>query len=213
MRDFPVFATDTGVSSLILKEIPYKKVAFIRIGDVQPGGLEAHLEECAKFCAMAGAERVLAKGDVDLSAYPLESVIYKMTMPHAPKEPEAALWPVTEKTVSSWRDVYNRGMAAFYNHATMTARDEQEILSSGGAYFVHRRGILLGIGWVRGNELAAVVSLQSGMGQTVTETLCSAIPDDTVTLEVVSENTRAMRLYTRMGFLKTGETGRWYKIL
>ena len=37
MRDFPIFTTEYGVSSLTLKEIPYKKQAFICIRDVQPG--------------------------------------------------------------------------------------------------------------------------------------------------------------------------------
>ena len=35
MKDFPIFTTDYGVSSLVLKEIPYKKVAYIRIRDAQ----------------------------------------------------------------------------------------------------------------------------------------------------------------------------------
>ena len=46
MRDFPVFDTETGVSSLILKEVPYRKTAYIHIRDVEPGGLDAHLREC-----------------------------------------------------------------------------------------------------------------------------------------------------------------------
>ena len=45
MRDFPIFSTETGVSSLTLKEIPYKKQAYIRIQDVQPGALQEHLRE------------------------------------------------------------------------------------------------------------------------------------------------------------------------
>ena len=37
MKDFPCFATDDGVASLILKEIPYRQEAYIRFQDVQPG--------------------------------------------------------------------------------------------------------------------------------------------------------------------------------
>ena len=60
MKDLQVFTTEHGAASLILKEIPYRKLAFIHIQDVQPGGLEEHLKECVSFCRMAGAERILA---------------------------------------------------------------------------------------------------------------------------------------------------------
>lgn len=212
MQNIPVFTTDTGVSTLILKEIPYKKVAFVRVQDVQPGGLKAHLEECARFCVMAGAERILASGGEDFSGYPLYNVIWRMSMPLLPWEPEANLWPVTEETVAQWRELYNRGMKPWDNHATLTAQDEPEILASGGAYFVHREGNLLGLGWVQGKELSALVSTQPGMGETVARTLLSLISGDVVTLEVASNNLPAIRLYERMGFVKTGEVSRWYRI-
>lgn len=212
MQNIPVFTTDTGVSTLILKEIPYKKVAFIRLQDVQPQGLKAHLEECTRFCVMAGAERVLVSGDGDFSEYPLHSVVYRMSMPLIPGEPEASLWPVTDQTVSHWRTLYNQGMAGFDNHATLTSQDEPNIVASGGAYFVHREQKLLGLGWVQGNELTALISTQPGMGETVARTLFSVIPDDTVTLDVVSTNLRAIHLYKRMGFVITGEIKRWYII-
>lgn len=212
MQNIPVFTTDTGVSTLILKEIPYKKVAFVRVQDVQPGGLNAHLEECARFCLMAGAERILAGGAADFSGHPLYSVIWRMSMPLLPREPEANLWPVTAETVARWRELYNRGMKSWDNHATLTGRDEPEILASGGACFVHRDGELLGLGWVQGEELRALVSTRPGMGETVARTLFSLIPGDVVTLEVASNNLPAIRLYERMGFVKTGEVSRWYAI-
>ena len=56
MKDFPCFATDDGVASLILKEIPYRQEAYIRFQDVQPGRFAPFLQECVSFCRMAGAE-------------------------------------------------------------------------------------------------------------------------------------------------------------
>lgn len=213
MKDFPVFTTETGVASLILKEIPYRNLAFIHVLDVQPGGLKALLEECVGFCRMAGAERILAKGHEELAEYPLHSIVYKMSVPLQPAEPEANLWPVTEETVSSWRELYNQKMRQVDNHATLTTRDEKTILSSGGAYFVHREGQLLGIGWLEGNELLALASTVPGMGETVARTLFTAANGDRVTLEVVSTNLRAIRLYEKMGFVTTGEVSRWYRVL
>lgn len=213
MKDFPLFTTDHGAASLIMKEVPYRQLAFITILDVQPGQLEPHLRECISFCRMVGAERVLAKGHGELAAYPLHSIVYKMAMPWENREPEACMWPVTEETVAKWRDIYNKGMRPFDNHATMTARDESNIVKSGGAYFVHRDGQLLGIGWMEGAELLAVVSCVPGMGETVARTLFSTVDADRITLEVVSSNERAIRLYERMGFLTVGEVSRWYQVL
>ena len=70
MRDFPIFTTDYGVSSLILREIPYRQEAYIHIQDVQPDGFADHLKECVSFCRMAGAERIFARGHEMLADYP-----------------------------------------------------------------------------------------------------------------------------------------------
>ena len=35
MKDFPMFTTEYGVASLILKEVPYRQVAFVNILEVQ----------------------------------------------------------------------------------------------------------------------------------------------------------------------------------
>ena len=213
MKDIPMFTTDSGVSSLILKEIPYKQLAFIHVQDVQSGQLKPHLEECISFCRMLGAEKILAKGHEELQSYPLHSVVVEMTLMHDQREPEANLWPVTQESVTKWREIYNEAMGKFDNHATLTFHDEKRIVQSGGAYFVHRDGALLGIGWMDGQELLALVSVIPGMGETVARTLFTTVGSDKITLEVVSDNLRAVRLYERMGFVKTREVSRWYRML
>lgn len=212
MKDIPIFTTDYGVSSLALGEIPYKQVAFVHLRDVQPGQLEAHLAECIDFCRAAGAERVLASGHPGLEDYPVHSIVEEMSLVYEPQLPPAMLWPVTTENVTRWRELYNQGMAKLDNHTTLTALHEKSILDSGGAYFVHQDGELLGLGWVQGEQLLAVVSLRAGMGETVSRTLFTAMNTDRITLEVVAENTRAVALYRRMGFVKTRELRRWYKI-
>ena len=213
MKDFPMFTTEYGMASLILKEVPYRQVAFVNILDVQVGSFAEHLAECVSFCRMVGAEQIFAKGHDNLKQYPLHSIVYKMSMPNISREPEACLWPVTEETVARWREIYNKAMRPFDNHATMTAHDEKKIIQSGGAYFVHRDEVLLGIGWMEGNELLALVSVVPGMGETVARTLFTTVEDEQITLTVVNTNERAIRLYERMGFLKTGEVSRWYQVL
>lgn len=207
-----MFDTDTGVSTLLLKEIPYKQIAYIHVQSVQPGGLRAHLEECVSFCRMCGAERVLAQGHPELEGWPLHSTVRAMSMPVPEREPPAMVFPVTEATVSRWREIYNEKMAPVDNAATMTVRDEKEILASGGACFVHDHGQLLGIGWVRESEILCIAAMQPGAGERVLGTLLTLIHGDTAVLDVASTNTRAIRLYERMGFVTVRERTKWYQI-
>lgn len=212
MQNFPLFTTQSGVSSLVLKEIPYRKTAYVTIRGVQPEGFEAHLKECLDFCRMAGAESVYGTGHDALTRYPLHTAIVNMSVTAwVDREKLACLFPVTEHTVGQWRSYYNRRMENIDNAATLEKRDEAEIVASGGAYFVHREGKLLGIGWLNDCELLAVAA-EPGMGETVMHTLMSLVEGDTMTLEVASTNQRAIRLYERLGFLKTGERSRWYRL-
>ena len=97
--------------------------------------------------------------------------------------------------------------------ATQTAADEKEILASGGAYFIHHRGELLGIGWLKDTELLVVCAVKPGAGERVMHTLMSLTEGDRIRLEVASTNVRALRLYKRLGFLVTREAIRWYRVL
>lgn len=212
MRDFPIFTTEYGVSSLILKEIPYKNVAYIRIRDVQEDFFEEHLRECVSFCRMAGAERVFAAGNHRLETYPLYTGIYEMRgTAWVEEEKLASLFPVTEATVGRWRSICNERMRAVDNAGTLEARDEKQILA-GEAYFIHRDGELLGIGWLEDGKLLAVAAVWKGAGETVMHTLMSLMEGSTMTLEVASTNKKAIRLYEKLGFLKTAEKIRWYEV-
>lgn len=213
MRDFPIFTTEYGVSSLYLKEIPYKKQAYICIRDVQEAFFQEHLRECASFCRMAGAERIFAAEHKKLSEYPLYTAVYEMRgTAWVHPEKLVNLFPVTEATVEQWRGIYNTSMKNVDNSGTLESRDEKRIVESGGAYFVHQNGELLGIGWLENTKLLAVASVKKGMGETVMHTLMSLVEGAQMTLEVASTNERAIRLYEKLGFLKTAEIRRWYYV-
>ena len=212
MKDIPMFTTDFGVATLILKEIPYKSIAYVRVLDVQPGMIKDLMEECIGFCRAAGAEQVFAAGPEELECYRLHHTVRVMRGNDA-WEPKACLFPVTEQTVKRWREMYNEKMAPVDGSGTLTAWDEKEILNSGGAYFVHREGTLLGIGWVEEGKLICVASCVPGMGPAVTRTLLSAQGSGSVELEVASTNARAIRLYEALGFVATGERSSWYQVL
>ncbi len=213
MQDFPFFTTEYGVASLALKEVPYRQEAYIRILDVQSGCLEQLLEECVGFCRAVGAERIFATGHEGLEHYPLHTAVYEMRG-DAWGDPELLerLFPVTEQTVSRWRQALNERMRGVDNASTLESRDEKRILASSGACFVHADGQLLGLGWIQEGKLLCVASLQPGAGERVMHSLMSLVEGASMTLEVASTNQRAIALYEKLGFVRTKEISRWYTI-
>lgn len=211
MKDFPVFPTQHGAASLILKEIPYRGEAYIQIQSTQEP--DALLEECIHFCAACGAERVYAAGhDILEAAYPLHTSIYRMTGTIQLHEEEIpSMFPVTEQTAERWRECYNQRMKNVDNAATLERRDTPNIVQ-GNAYFIHRNGTLLGIGWIEGNKLRAIASMQPGAGEALCRAMQSLIPQQQMTLEVASTNQKAIALYERLGLIKVEELSRWYQV-
>ena len=108
MKDIPVFTTENGAASLTLREIPYRQEAYIRIQDVQENGFEDHLKECVSFCRMCGAETICASGPEILADYPLYTTVLEMRGEATVEVADLkSLFPVTEATVSQWREIYN----------------------------------------------------------------------------------------------------------
>lgn len=211
MKDFPVFPTAHGAASLILREIPYRREAYIRIQSaLEP---ELLLEECVSFCAACGGEKVYAAGHRLLERYPFHAAVYEMRgQLSLTGEEVPAMAPVTGQTVGRWRELYNQKMKGVDNASTLEARDEARILASGGAYFIHEEGVPLGIGWLEGSRLSALASCRPGAGELVCRAMQSLIPRQQMILEVASTNERAIRLYERLGFVKTAECSRWYRV-
>lgn len=214
MRDFPIFDTEYGIASLYLKEIPYKNEAYIRIRTVQETFFEEHLKECVAFCRMCGAERIYAADHEKLEAYPMHTSIVQM-QGTAWVDPQQLknLFPVTEATIEQWRQIHNEKLRVVDCSATLTSREEKGILESGGAYFIHDNGELLGLGWIKDGELKTVAAVKKGAGEWVMHTLMSLTEGEQMTLEVASTNERAIRLYEKLGFLKTAEITKWYRVL
>ena len=210
MKDFPMFTTEFGVASLVLREIPYRGEAFILIQDTQQP--EELLAECISFCRICGAEKIYARGHEIVENYPMHCIVYEMRGRAEVDETKVEhLWPVTEETVGKWRELMNEKMRPVDNSGTLEKKNEPDILR-GGAYFVHHERELLGAGWLMGNELLLVASFKPGMGERVCHTLFSLIPGQEVKLDVVSTNSRAIRLYEKLGFIRTSELRRWHRV-
>ncbi len=212
MKDMPVFTTEHGVASLFLREIPYRQRAHIKLQATQePREL---LEECVAFCRACGAQWIDAAGHPYLENYPLITALYVM---QADRESllgsDACLFPVTEETAPHWQALYNQRMENIPNCAYMDCNHVKQMLELGDGYFVHRDGELLGIGRASGDFLDTVIALVPGAGETVVRTLAELLQSDTVKLQAASANERAIRLYERLGFVRTKELSRWYRVL
>lgn len=211
MRDFPVFTTENGVGSLVLKEIPYSGIAYVTIRD--SSFPEEFLHECLAFCKAVGASTVYATGSGTLEKYPFfTSVIQMAAATDAIPYSDAFVFPVTDQTVSRWREIYNQKMKNVDNASYMSEAAAGEMLKSGSGYFVHRDGNLLGIGMVGQDRIDCVASVVPGGGREVVCALAHAFMGESVVLEVASTNHKAICLYESMGFIRTAEISRWYKI-
>lgn len=211
MKDIPVFATEYGIASLVLKEIPYQSAAYVTVRDsLEP---ERLLEECIGFCRACGADRIYATGHSELESRPLYTVMWQMQCSlEALPDTDAALWPVQENTLKQWQQIYNDKVRNLPNGAWMTDADARKMIEKGDGYFIHRGETLLGIGRASGDTIDWVASLQPGAGRDVLLALSHAITEETVLLTVASVNIKAVKLYENLGFLKNKELSRWFQI-
>lgn len=212
MRDFPFFTTEYGVSSIFLKEIPYKGHAFIWVRSAQDGVLCAHLRECAALCRMAGAERIFVGNHSELGCFPLYTRLLEMQgRAIADAARTASIQPVTAETAGEWREIYNQKLRNVDCAATLEYREEAKLPGS-GACFVVRENTLLGIGWLENDTVRAVASLEPGAGEWIMRTLMGQSEGKVLTLEVASTNHKAVRLYRNLGFETTRCIAEWREI-
>lgn len=210
MKDIGFFPTEYGVASLILREIPYRSEAYIRVMDVRHENLGLLLKECAEFCRVCGAQKILWTG-VQMQEPAVMQVLRMQGQAWADPGLLENLFPVTEKTVSKWREIYNHRMRSVPQAATLSFAEETRIVRSGGAYFIHHNGDLLGIGWLEGTKLLAIAASQPGAGERVAHTLMSLVEGKDMTLEVASTNQRALKLYRKLGFVPVSVVSSWYE--
>ena len=163
---------------------------------------------------MCGAEWIDAAGHEYLQKYPLITSLSLMTRPlEGLATMDACLFPMTEATMQQWLDIYNERMADIPNAAFMDSKDGKDLLQKGNAYFVHKDGQLLGIGVASGDFIDTVIAVKPGAGEAVVRALATVLTEDTVRLMVADVNTRAVRLYERLGFGRVKELSRWYLVL
>ncbi len=217
MKDIPIFTGQFGIGTLILREIPYRKYAYVMVRSAQEGRMAAFLEECRGFCTMAGAERVLATADEPLDFLPhvhdmLELSCRRDSLP--PLQEPVELEPVTSENGEVFRGCYNRLFQQIPNAATCTPADLERILKREKAFLARVNGTLAGIGEQTETELCAIGVLPEyrGLGRRLALTLLAQMRCETVTLRVSSANAPALRLYRKLGFVQSRVLSRWYAL-
>ena len=212
MKDFPIFTTEHGVASLVLKQIPYNAAAYITLHDtLQP---EKLLDDCCAFCKAAGAESIYASGHDYLVKYQLHTVILlKRCMRERLADTDAVLIPIQEAMLDEFRKLYNDAMKVVSNASCMSVVDAKKILAKGNGYLVYRGTTLIGIGIAGGERIDAIVSTRPGCGKDVLFALNRVLSGPYAEVEVASSNVRAVRLYDKLGFQTICELSRWYKII
>ena len=209
MRDIPMFTTPYGVASLALAQIPYRGTAYIRVRSAADGGLIDLVKECADFCRAAGAEQIFWTCDEEQDL-PYSAVLEMRGQAAVDPELVEKLFPVSEQTAQKWRQIHNERMKEV-DHAVYLRESDEKSLITSGAYFIHKDGQILGIGWLEDDTIRAIASVEKGAGERIAYTLMSLTHGD-LRLEVASTNTRAIRLYEKLGFIKTKELCRWYHL-
>ncbi len=218
MRNIPDFTSPHGAAQLILESIPYTETAYILVRWVIPGELHLLLEECRRFCRMAGAERVLALSDTlgeepVPSNCPIAFRVLSMQLDKASIPPaDAALFPVTPALAEGYIRRYNEAMTGIDGAIRLTSQDKERLLQQGSCYFVHRDSVLLGLGQVDGNRVSAIAACVPGEGKAVLQALAEAIFEDTLCLHVADTNKKALRFYEKMGFVPTGIKELWLEL-
>ncbi len=210
MKDIPLFTTEYGIASLVLQEVPYTGQAYIRVQT--SSNITGLIDESVGFCRAVGAQSIYATGD-GLEHYPMHTRVLEMQCQKCSiPESRAYLFPVTEQTLESWREIYNQAMVSVDNAAWMSQGGARELLRAGDGYFIHQDGKLLGIGKASAGRIHAVAAVEKGCGEEIMRALCSILQEKVVTLEIAQTNERAMRLYERMGFVTTREISCWYRV-
>lgn len=219
MNNIPVFTSQGGTATLILREIPISGKAYVLLRTVLPGQAENLAAECASFCKMCGAEEIFASwedGDLPFLAPAYDIYLLHVAKSALPEGKPVQLVPMTPENDAIYQRIYNR---CFYHVSHAASYDRGQIAR---IYREHQRAFLAldererpyGIGELHGDELAAIAVLPKyrGRGMDLAVALLQLCPGEDLHVTVASDNDAAMRLYEKLGFHLFGVESKWYVV-
>jgi hypothetical protein len=202
MRDIPLFTATDGMATLIFREIPYRKEAYVWIRTVY-GSLEGLMTECVGFCRAAGAERVYFSGNADFTGYPIYARLIYRSLPRM-RLPATKAVAIPAKDEALWLAQYRKRFLPVPAASSTPSQD--------GLYDILLDGQLIGIGQVQGGMIPAVASLEKGQGVHCLCALGRVTDSPLLRLVCAEENRPAMRLYDKLGFSRDEEKEVWYSM-
>ena len=94
----------------------------------------------------------------------------------------------------------------------LTNQRTRSLLQEENCFFICESKDIIGIGIASDGVISAIASVRPGAGADIVLALCKGMTAERVSLEVAEENTKALRLYERLGFSVSGVKNIWYKI-
>ena len=165
------------------------------------------------FCNAVGAQKIYACNHGALSDYPVYARILTMERSVAGlPETDAEAVPVTTQGLSRFQDIYNQKMKNIPAARYLTNQRTRSLLQEENCFFICESKDIIGIGIASDGVISAIASVRAGAGKDIVLALCKGMTAERVSLEVAEENTKALRLYERLGFSVTGVKNIWYKI-
>lgn len=216
MKNIPVFTAAAGVATLILAEIPHKQIAYILIRSVWTDAA-ALLEECSRFCRMAGAETVYASWEDRTlpgePAYDMLSMTCRKADLPAPAAP-VELVALTPENGPDYLSIYQQCFRSVPGAATYTHRDLARLYDTDMAWLARKDGCFAAIAEIsrEGLEGIGVLPEFRGLGFDLAAAVLRMVPSLTVSLKVASTNAPALRLYGRLGFTAGPVISRWFRV-
>lgn len=216
MRDIPIFEGKYGLASLILREIPARRLAYAVLRCPAENKLTELAEECRLFCSLAGAEHVFCCYESPVPGWQIAAQVERWDFSRADrKEPLCAgfsMAPVDASRLQTYQSAYQAAFAPVWFAARCDEGDLQRIQKSGTAYLIYNSdGTLIGLGEWCGAELAAVAVTPAGRGRgiAVLQKLLEAAPEGPLFLQTTSANFAAVRLYQNAGFIRGPALAYW----
>lgn len=217
MKNIPIFTACGGTATLILREIPRLRRAYVILQTSTPGQEAEQAAACAAFCRQLGAQEVFAASrEGSALSLPHSHDMCRRTLPRTaltPPERPIRLVPLDGELTELYLQRYAAAFAPVYNASILTRDDLTRAASDGSRFFLAQSDAQwVGLGQVCRAELQAVASFSPGWGRAVTQALLAETEGSPITLLVCSANQRAMALYDRLGFSSSEIVSQWYRV-
>lgn len=217
MQNIPVFTARNGMASLVLREIPHNRAAYILVRAVWNGQTEGLLQECAAFCRGAGAETVYASDG--LAPLPAEHAYDVLRLSCLKKQlpvPESAveLEPVSLQNGDAYLEIYNTCFRDMPGAAYYDSRDLKRLLQQKNGFLARKGGQYAGVAELDPDGLAGIAVLPEfrGLGYDLALTALMRVDSEVLSLKVASTNLRALALYRKIGFENDTRVSSWWRL-